>query len=469
MEGWGYKGAMARRELPLAVCEALLANRSPRLADLTVEFLERMRAQDISSHVKETLFSISRVLYSLGMTSRPVRNSYDMIAPNRQSDASAAVDKEWLQWCRRWRDTSTLSPKSRYRHYLLVAKAGRWLKKVHPQIVGPEGWTREIAAEYVAAVCRMAVGDWAPLKGGWLKYVGKPLSAKSKMHHLAAMSAFFQDCQEWNWISRGFDPRRCFTRPLALGLLAAPNPRVISDEVWAKLLWAGLNLTESDICVRVIGIQPYYPLEMVRAIALVWLFAGLRSDEIRRLPVGCIRWQENTSSSSASGPDTERGAVCLLAVPVNKTGTAFTKPVDRVVGEAINTWERSRPSQPTAVDVKTGEMVHYLFAFRGKVIASTYLNKTVIQLLCRKAGVSRQDARGNITSHRGRSTIASQLFNAREPLSLFELQQWLGHRNPSSTQYYAKLTPTRLSKSYADADYFRRTSVPLKFSSTRKQ
>lgn len=43
-------------------------------------------------------------------------------------------------------------------------------------------------------------------------------------------------------------------------------------------------------------------------------------------------------------------------------------------------------------------------------------------MLCDKAGIPRVDAKGNFTSHRARSTIASQLFNAKEPLSLFELQ-----------------------------------------------
>jgi hypothetical protein len=63
---------------------------------------------------------------------------------------------------------------------------------------------------------------------------------------------------------------------------------------------------------------------------------------------------------------------------------------------------------------------------------------------------------GNITSHRARSTIASQLFNAKEPMSLFELQEWLGHATPAATQHYAKITPTKLAKSYADAGYFAR-------------
>jgi hypothetical protein len=110
-----------------------------------------------------------------------------------------------------------------------------------------------------------------------------------------------------------------------------------------------------------------------------------------------------------------RNAVCFLSVPTNKTGTAFVKPVDHVVGEAIVLWERIRPIQPAMVDHKTEEVVHYLFCYRARRMGQDYVNDTVIPMLCRKAGVPEQDARGNITSHRARSTIASQLFNAKEP------------------------------------------------------
>jgi hypothetical protein len=41
-------------------------------------------------------------------------------------------------------------------------------------------------------------------------------------------------------------------------------------------------------------------------------------------------------------------------------------------------------------------------------------------------------------------------------MSLFELQAWLGHRSPQSTQYYAKISPAKLTQSYKDAAYFRR-------------
>jgi hypothetical protein len=94
---------------------------------------------------------------------------------------------------------------------------------------------------------------------------------------------------------------------------------------------------------------------MVQAVAAVWLFAGLRANEICRPRVGCIRWQARDGGLL----DTSRGipadAVCLLDVPVNKTETAFTKPVDRAVGEAIAAWEAVRPVQPALPDPKTGE------------------------------------------------------------------------------------------------------------------
>jgi hypothetical protein len=70
--------------------------------------------------------------------------------------------------------------------------------------------------------------------------------------------------------------------------------------------------------------------------------------------------------------------------------------------------------------------------------------------------VSSSKARKEVTSHRARSTIASLLYNAREPMTLFELQEWLGHSTPTATQHYAKITPLKVAKSYADSGYFAR-------------
>jgi hypothetical protein len=130
--------------------------------------------------------------------------------------------------------------------------------------------------------------------------------------------------------------------------------------------------------------------------------------------------------------------------------------VDAIVGEMIEVWEKERPAQAKLTDRKTGEQVDYLFAHRSKTLGDNYLNGVLIPLLCIKAGVPHEDVRGPITSHRARSTIATQLFNAREPMSLFEIQEWLGHKHPSSTQHYAKINPSKLTKSFQKAGYFER-------------
>ena len=161
-------------------------------------------------------------------------------------------------------------------------------------------------------------------------------------------------------------------------------------------------------------------------------------------------------ATQAPGTEESNRPVCLLDVPVHKTGRAFTKPVDVFVGKAIADWEAVRPAQPDMLDQKTGELVQFLFAYRARQISKNYINHSLIPSLCRKAGVPRADARGPISSHRARSTIASQLANAREPMSLFDLQQWLGHRHLTSTQHYVATTSARLTRAYQAAGYFAR-------------
>jgi hypothetical protein len=97
-----------------------------------------------------------------------------------------------------------------------------------------------------------------------------------------------------------------------------------------------------------------------------------------------------------------------------------------------------------------------LLAYRGARIGEKYVNQVLIPMLCRKAGVPRENVRGQITGHRARATIASQLYNAKDPMSLFELQAWLGHSSPHSTQHYARITPVTLTEAYRDAGYFAR-------------
>jgi hypothetical protein len=147
---------------------------------------------------------------------------------------------------------------------------------------------------------------------------------------------------------------------------------------------------------------------------------------------------------------------CLLHVPQNKTSAAFTKPVDPIVGQLVDAWKHVRPTQPLLEDRKTGQRREFLFCYRAQLIGSSYLNDTILPALCRKAGIPESDPRGALTSHRARATIATQLLNAPEPLSLADLKEWLGHKHYSSTRHYAAILRRKLSAAYRKADYFPR-------------
>ena len=449
--GWGYSPDTLRNLRSLAG-RAMLAQGSPELTRMTTPTLERLRHQAGISHRSRGLVCcLSRVLAHLGVIERPLPEQE--VADARLAEArGVGMAVEWAEWVEQWETTSTLAAKTRATSRLWLLKIGRWLHGSHPDVTGPGQWTRQLAAEAVAAIDRMQRGEYTASHPGPLPTAGHALSPRSKAAALHALSIAFRDAQEWEWISRRFNPSRSFAIPRSIGALISPAPRVIADDVWAKLMWAGINLTGEDArsgsASTPTGRVPHYPLEFMRALALVWLFAGLRSDEIARLRAGCVRWQEPAADDGAG--------VCLLDVPAHKTGRPYTKPVDALVGTTIAAWETVRGSQPLLADRRTGELVSFLFCHRARRLPGRYLNDHLIPMLCRKAGVPLFDARGTITSHRARATIATQLYNAKDPMSLFELQAWLGHRSPAATQHYALITPNTLTKAYRDAGYFAR-------------
>lgn len=445
LAAWGY-AATGNIDLRSQVCEILLMNESPLLEDVTADFLDELR-RGASPARRSLIRQVSRALAALGVLDRPLEILWPAVPHSKRHDGPSDVDPAWRQWLDRWVSTSTLSWTTRRATRGVLLKAGRWLRECHPEVTSPDMWDRGLAAEFVAAIDRMRPGDYASRQASCRNRHQAQLSPRSKDSYLSAMRVFFADCQSWEWIATRFDPWRTFATPRSVKALIGPSPRTVAPDVWARLVCAGMTLSAEDVAEN-----QTYPFECVRALSLVWLFAGLRSDEIVRLRVGCIRRQAADLHDEASHAD----AICLLDVPVNKTGTAFTKPVDPVVGQAVDAWERARPQQPRSADRKTGEMVDLLFCFRARPMPREYINHSLIPLLCRKAGVPLTDARGRITSHRARATIATQLFNARRPLSLSELQAWLGHRSPTSTQSYVIMEPARLAAAYAAAGYLDR-------------
>lgn len=443
-------------QVAAATCDLLLCSGTATLTDLTEDTVAALADFYGNGARRRGLIKLSRVLAHDGILRAPVARNARQRGPRQQTLDSAP--HEWVQWALRWRNATTIEPGSIRGRFAIILIAGRWAAEKHPEALEPHLWTRDIAAEYVADTLNATHGQWAGCNRD-TRRTGQSLSAVGKVQRIDGVRAFFLDLIEWEWITPRFDPRKALAGPLSVRAQLGPNPRIIDDASWAKLMAAGLTVEATDL--KVYGStaaraassehRTYYPIEMVRALIGVWLFAGLRIDEIRRLELNCVRRDE--------GRDDKTGApfpICLLHVPANKTSRAFSKPVDPLVGELIDAWRAIRPPQPDLIDRKTRQRQQFLFCVRGELIGSSYLNAHLIPVLCRKAGIPEHDSRGALTSHRARATIATQLLNAPEPLSLVDLREWLGHKHDSSTRHYATILQRRLTAAYKKADYFAR-------------
>ena len=209
--------------------QALLLNRSPRLDDLDTAAFAVLHASGHRRHQGSMLYALQRVVAALGHCDPPVRTGY-----NHAPDIEGA-DPAWADWIERWHATSTLTPSPRQHSHPDGQDRARLAE--HPEITEPGQWTRATCAEWVAAVDRMTVGDYVQRRECARRPRRHPDRPAHQAGILTATRAFFRDCQEWEWIGRRFDPNRW--QPRSVAALIGTNPRVIADDVWAKLLWAG--------------------------------------------------------------------------------------------------------------------------------------------------------------------------------------------------------------------------------------
>jgi hypothetical protein len=152
-------GCTMSTHIRTALCEALLENYSPRVADLTVESLERTRAGAWPSLVR-SLRLLSRVLVAYGIIPQPhepvsaaVRDRW-----NFEGGYVGEAAPEWVAYARRWFHTSTASLGFRKGMYYFLLHIGAWAARDHPDATSPRQWTREIALAFVPYVDRMVIG-----------------------------------------------------------------------------------------------------------------------------------------------------------------------------------------------------------------------------------------------------------------------------------------------------------------------
>lgn len=443
----GYLVGHTRVRIRQFVADLLLCHGSPTLNAVTDDSFAAHVLDAPSKTTRGAFSAMSLALIELGI----IQNRYiaGSRAPRQRRANRLGVHGEWFTWCERWRNASPVSERTREATFLDLAMAGRWLAHHHPSITSPASWTMDLAVEYVRYVEQRRIGDLLT-RPSEVPRSGEPMAPRGKESLIGAVRCFFRDLQNWEMIPRQFNPERGFAVPKQILRAKCFNPRPIDEAFWLKLRTASLSLTADDLPTP--GTRwnsPRYPIEMVRALAVAWTFSGCRSDEIKRLEVGCT-YVEHVPAQT----DPSTGEVMpafdqhMLRVPVNKSRGEFVKPVEEMLGKVLQAWETIRPSQPPLMDPTTGRLTHYLFCFRGQRVGRTVLNDAIIPILLAKGGLPEEDSRGKITSHRARMTLATKLYDSASGMRPLEVMGWLGHQTFSATQHYLEVSPVRLMTSF---------------------
>lgn len=471
----GYAGDQrAGGKLRWVTALCMLVNRNPCVETFSAQLITMVH--ELLSGIpgagqiqgRWALLRLQTALCSLGILDEPAildlshqKSAY--LPAIWQNDAT--LDPTWLAWVRAFYDQTPYQHEITRRqtcYFLLVV--GRWLKKYHPEVREPAQWDEALASEYVTYTCNTAVrGDLSPAsykKRAYYQSAPQKLSPGGIDNRLGALRAFFSQLQRRIYIVNGQPSPKLYLTWLSDeafktpdDILAArqPNPRDIQEDTWFKLIWAACTLTKDKLYTH--SRNPHYPLAYYRAACLIWVTAARRSDEIRRLSVGCVSREWAPEMHDEHGEPVEPAQeLCYLRVPTNKMRGEFYVPIPSYVADAIEVWESVRPpNQEALADRKTHKPTKYLFQYRNELMGQKFLNGSAIPLLCQLAGVSQTDVVGRITSHRARATTATWM--RKMGMAPSDIGRLLGHTDPlRSLPWYLREDKHHLGRAYRKAN-----------------
>ncbi len=468
-----------------AVILALLVNRSPFPEALTHSSLEALRTFDFKREARDRIGQLQNALVSLQILSPDTQEAKRHQPTPRifQDDFVVGIHPHWIAWLRAFWLQTPISPNNRSAIVNGMTIACRWLAERYPHVTEPDQWAGELAFQYVAYVCNEAtIYDYASpvTKQELAKYLsqrqGEPLKAAGMKERIATVKKFFRCLQKYSYeidgqtmprLAINWNPTDNLAVPEHVVAQLQPNPRNVEEEAWLKLVWTACTLN-ADMIKEVLAGPSKYPLSLWRAVALVWVTGCRRRDEIRRLPLECIRSEWAPEMIDENGVQLEPAEhLWYLRVPTNKYRGDFWTPIPQYTAEAILAWKAIRPrNQALIEDRRTGKPTEYLFQYRGKMIGENFINDYLIPRLCKIAGLTDEDgepyrdAVGPITSHRARSSTAYYL--KAMGMTPYDIGKLLGHTNPNKTlPWYLKENLHQLGRMYRKANPLDRTVQAL--------
>jgi integrase len=408
----GWSASTCRVGLPWTVARVVLHHGDPRCASITAAQLAGLEAAALAAPARDgrSLRWVSHrcayprlthaVLFQAGLIAEEVRPIH--AKTNVRLVGSAAIRIPCERYLNVVGTRVSRGAASSIAHALRLFTT--WLAAARPQLNSLTELDRPAAEEFLAWL----LDHPAPS-------TGRPYAPGSRRGIIVALAQFFRDTALWGWddvpgvalIIAGDVPKL----PLRL-------PRFIPDAELARLMDA---IAELD-CDR------------ARAALIVARWSGARRDEIRRLDVDCL---------SAYDDGYPR-----LRIPAGKTLTERSIPLHPDAAAALQVLiDRRRSEADTPlVDRITGRPTRYIFASQGKLRSPELLFQDPLREACRRAGLVDATGRAEVTAHRFRHTVGTQL--AERGARLQTIMSVLGHVSPAMSMIYARVSDPTVRRDY---------------------
>ena len=278
----------------------------------------------------------------------------------------------------------------------------KWAAEAHPEFRSFANIDREHALEYAEALAAMNS-----------QVTGRPFAILTRYGMLSRLSTFFSDTADWGW--KGV-PGRPLLGPKDLPKVPQRVPGYIPEDELEPLMEAIRELE----C-------PYK-----RAALLVARWSGARRDEIKRLSLDCL--------------DAYPDGTPRLKIPAGKNRRERIVPLKEEAAQEIRQLcQTIRPGRGLHDEI-TGELTHYLFVWRGKLLSETYLFDSPLRKICRQVGLLDGEGKHTITAHRFRHTMGTQL--AERGAGLPTIMKVLGHDSANMSIIYARISDQTVLADY---------------------
>lgn len=423
----GYQGPQLRLVSRIVLC-ILALNQKRSLAELTLADVRTWQSQTIrpGHGVRDCATLISRTMAALGYWT----DDQMALSPRRGRDRFnwGATSPKLAQAFQRFLDdiAPLYRPNSWVRYRLALRRFGDWLGERFPEVICLSQIRREHIEAYKHALASMRKDEHAIPRGRSKK--SKPdaaLGRASQRQLLSNLRAFFQRLEVLEY------PERPSTKLWASDDLPPedePLPRFIPDEDWHRLLDTIEHLDR--LTIR----HGHYPLTYLKSLTTLLFGCGMRGGELCRLDTGCLV----VATGKAIHEETY-----WLRVPLGKLHNDRIIPVNAAVVTAIDAWVAERGPQPARRDERTGQLVDFLFTYRGAPLGLSTLNH-IVQDICQQAKTQQL-----YTSHNFRHTVATKWRNKGMPLDT--ISKLLGHKSLEMTLRYSAIMPPTLRQEFEEA------------------